>query len=115
MLTKLRPLTLAALAPALLPPVRLELRDRTIRDSATRFYGTLSPTGAAKAMASDFAVSEPVGTPKGEVLALIVALNDGTLRWRQLFTIIAGGRCNKPGKIAKRIAQGGIDRDGRRR
>ncbi len=66
---------------------RLELRDRAIRQ-AIAIFSAMSPTGAAKALAGELAASGAPGTPRGDLVGAILALNKGKpLRWKQIHNL----------------------------
>jgi hypothetical protein len=89
LLARLAPHDAAALAPLLAVDARRELRDAVLRAMRRRFYADLPPTTAAKALASDLATGPDFGTAKGEVVGIVLNLDDGrALGWSQILRIL---------------------------
>jgi hypothetical protein len=80
------PAAAAAWAPCFTPAVRSYVRNALVRVALARFYAGAT-TPAARAMGAD--LTAPLdGTPRGELLAAILALNsEKPIRWRQIFNI----------------------------
>jgi hypothetical protein len=88
-LARLAAIEAAAIAPLLMPPARMALRDSLIRATLRRRYGDLLPTRAARALAADLAAGAPPGTIKGDAIAAILALNNGRpIKARQILNIV---------------------------
>jgi len=80
---------LAAVAPALLPPVRNRLRNRAVLMTIARFYGGMSRTGAAQALAAHLTAPPAPGTLLSDALAAVRALNGGRpMCWRTILDIL---------------------------
>jgi hypothetical protein len=97
-LARLRPEDAAALAPCLLPAVRVQLRNALIRVALSRLYGGLPKTPAARALAEELHAGAAGGTPKADMLVAIIALNGNRpLSWRWIVNITdaGNGKCTK--------------------
>jgi hypothetical protein len=82
----------AAMAPALRPEARTQLRNLAIRTAISRQYAGMPRTVAAKALARDMkAPAEIAATTRGEIAAAILALSGGRpIGWRQICNISDG-------------------------
>jgi hypothetical protein len=89
LLARLAPHDAPALAPLLGADARKELRNAVIRTALRRFYPDMPPSNAAKALASDLAIGPDFGTAKGDMIAVVLNLDDGrALGWSQILRIL---------------------------
>jgi hypothetical protein len=104
-LTRLPNLVLAAVAPCLTRTMRIELRDEAIGKAVAKFYANSSVSKATKQLAEELAGGGTPGTPKGDVVALILALNGGKrLGGRRLLDLVGGAPRSELPKTAQPIA-----------